>query len=897
MKRFRLGLSSKKFAVLVSSFAFAAAAGYNGCSKVSFNEGLDATASEKAEAPIISINNGDPFTNSTDVRVGLNQAGAREMYITNAPGCLRDGAWETYAREKRWNLADKNQLTYVYVKFRGPNLSETHCFDASISHDDIPPIVIVTQPVPAQTNLNPVLSQFVASDSGSGVAQMLCVKPLDQSATPCPEGYLGQDVAEGSYSVKFLAVDRAGNVSPDLIQNFTVDRTYPWVVINSMPPLFSGSTTATFRFSATDQMTGIVEYRCDLDNQNQFKTCQSGEMFSGLANGKHQFAVVAIDGAGNSSSPAKYEWTVDTTAPKIEFVKTPGAIVAVASATFEFAGTESDGTPLSQFECRVDQEAFAACASPVNLRDVVEGSHSFAVRGISRAGIRSSDLVYKWLVDLTGPMVKVVSGPQVLTNSNLANFQFAVSDALSGVASVSCRLDGAAFSACSGALSATYMNIVPNLEHVFQVAAKDSAGNMTVSDSYKWYVDRTAPEVRIVSAPAAFTNATVAQFKFEGKDDHSASVNFLCRLDNEQVYAACPAMIEFPNLGDGAHALYVQSLDGAGNTSNAAVHNWTIQTTGPVIKFTKLPDATIFTTVEAQLAYEVTDSISKVKEIKCSLDATPLVCASVSATLTFPMLAEGAHKFELVATNEAGVSSMKSYEFMARAPVCTTTLSTTNIMTKMLFIVDMSGSNQSSTNCTLSSSCTDPGKKVRAGSLQAFFNDYGQRSNFQWSFSTFKVSSATALINAGSPWSPIFGPATSMQNAINTFSVMEDSGGTPYMAALNQATTAISFDPDLNSAAKPQYLVVFMSDGQPSDTSNYDLIRSTVKKIVNLAPGRITFNAVYYGPSNNVATNLMQSMALEGSGKFLNTNTDPAGLKFKITDAISLPITTCKLAY
>jgi hypothetical protein len=50
--------------------------------------------------------------------------------------------------------------------------------------------------------------------------------------------------------------------------------------------------------------------------------------------------------------------------------------------TYQFAGTEVS----VRFECSVDGEAFAACASPLTLEKLSKGAHTFAVRAIDQAG-------------------------------------------------------------------------------------------------------------------------------------------------------------------------------------------------------------------------------------------------------------------------------------------------------------------------------------------------------------------------------------------------------------------------------------------------------------------------------------------------------------------------------
>lgn len=128
---------------------------------------------------------------------------------------------------------------------------------------------------------------------------------------------------------------------------------------------------------------------------------------------------------------------------------------------------------------------------------------------------------------------------------------------------------------------------------------------------------------------------------------------------------------------------------------------------------------------------------------------------------------------------------------------------------------------------------------------------------------------------------------------MNTFQGMTDLGDTPYLAALDLATTVISKDPDLYSSKNPQYFVVFMSDGQPYGPADVagtsDQILAQLQTMVSLNPGRISFSTVYYGVSDPIASGLLQQMAKTGNGNFLDTNVDPSGLDFAISDLVNIP--------
>lgn len=207
---------------------------------------------------------------------------------------------------------------------------------------------------------------------------------------------------------------------------------------------------------------------------------------------------------------------------------------------------------------------------------------------------------------------------------------------------------------------------------------------------------------------------------------------------------------------------------------------------------------------------------------------------------------------------------------------------------KLLFVVDMSGSNYTNPG-------TDPDKSVRAGSIQRFYDDYKAKSNFGWGFIGFQGTSAYALINNGSRATARFSDASSMQTAINTFDAWLDSDNTPYRAALNMAYSAIAAD--TGAASTTKYVVVFLSDGLATDYANNSSgtsqLQSDVQSVVGLLPGRITFNTVYYGPTDASASGRLQNMATAGGGRFLDTNANSSGKSFYIDDVINLPGTTC----
>jgi hypothetical protein len=69
-------------------------------------------------------------------------------------------------------------------------------------------------------------------------------------------------------------------------------------------------TTATVKFSGSDDQAGKLTFKCKLDKK-KFKSCKSPKKFKHLKAGKHKVRVEAIDAAGNvDPSPAKKKFKV-----------------------------------------------------------------------------------------------------------------------------------------------------------------------------------------------------------------------------------------------------------------------------------------------------------------------------------------------------------------------------------------------------------------------------------------------------------------------------------------------------------------------------------------------------------------------------------------------------------
>jgi hypothetical protein len=196
---------------------------------------------------------------------------------------------------------------------------------------------------------------------------------------------------------------------------------------------------------------------------------------------------------------------------------------------------------------------------------------------------------------------------------------------------------------------------------------------------------------------------------------------------------------------------------------------------------------------------------------------------------------------------------------------------------KILFIIDVSGSNVSGNNGDPS----DPQKARRLGAMETFFNLNRQDPFIEWGLSIFggDVPGASRhLVQKQEPGfdkTRNFGKPEDFNQALNIFRNNADNNGTPYEAALNVAKNALETELDwakFKNEDISSFHFVFISDGRPApfgpdvDRSIYQLVQTMVK----MSEGRLKLSTVYYnvtGPDPDAIYRL-EEMARLGNGRF-----------------------------
>jgi CSLREA domain-containing protein len=243
--------------------------------------------------------------------------------------------------------------------------------------------------------------------------------------------------------------------------------------------------------------------------------------------------------------------------------------------------------------------------------------------------------------DSEPPTATIDQKPAVRTLDTSAAFAFRADE----LAVYECVIDpatGASFSGCESPHD--YTNLALGL-HTFQVRATDASRNVGQPATYTWRIveELVPPETTIDSGPIGLTRATGGSISFSANEPAS----FECSLDGATL-AACVSPVTVAGLADGTHTFEVRATDSSFNPDESpASRTWTVDTTPPETTVGAGPSG---------LTNDATPTFTFSSEpgttFACRVDAAPF--AACGSPLTTALLGEGAHTFEVQATDEAG---------------------------------------------------------------------------------------------------------------------------------------------------------------------------------------------------------------------------------------------------
>ena len=528
-----------------------------------------------------------------DFECRLDAGGATPAYAEcDSPQLYNDLADGTYRFQVRAvdaaGNADKSPATHLW-------------------NVDGPPDTNLLQAPPATTLSTLATFRFSTNEPGStyecsvdGGAYSACSSPLDLTFT------IAETAQTHTFSVR--AKDPSGQVDATPASHTWEISAAPDTTIDTVVPdmgvdLLTESTSASFTFSSPDDN---VTFECALD-EGAMLPCTSPTSYTGLQSGGHDFAVQAVDAAGNvDPTPAEYGWEIgDLTPPVVEIQTGPTAVSGAEettnaqTATFTFTVDDTEAI----LQCSLDSGEWRVCSSPKEYtaeqlgaanNGIVDGPHTFEVQAVKHDLLVEADAPALWewtIVDIEAPTTTIQTTvpaeiqegvPLLLTvtsNDPTANFE--------------CSLDGEAFSSCAGAAPNNTLELSePHGPHTLAVRAVDQAAVPNVDESpveVSWLVVGE-PIVTIDpdTAPTDPTTELTATFDFSAD---VSPVTYTCSLD-DALPTECTSPVTYTELdlkqrdilaGEplptaiGDHTFEVTATNRYGVVGDTVSYPWTIE--------------------------------------------------------------------------------------------------------------------------------------------------------------------------------------------------------------------------------------------------------------------------------------------------------------------------------
>jgi hypothetical protein len=379
------------------------------------------------------------------------------------------------------------------------NDSDSDFFDATpnpVSYATVPatpactpplptPVVTLDSKPPNSTKSTEAKFEFHASSEATGFECRLDLGSYKDCTAGAKISYPG--LAEGTHSFRVRA-SNANGVGAPTTYGWTVDLTAPTAKISSHPLDPSPGNSASFRYGSSD---GGSKFECRLSPlEASFSPCDTQpKVYSSLADGKYEFAVLAIDNAGNvQAAPTVFPWTVnnsllDETPPETAILTRPADPSSSPVATFTYSSTEAGST----FQCKLDGGSFSSCPSGgITYTGLAEGPHTFQVRAIDTShNTDPTPAGYSFSVVLagggapaagTGPAPVGGKSASRAPNTSIAKQATRIHDrtptfrfsASKPGARFQCKLDGGAFRNCRSPLTTEKLSYG---SHTLQVRA------------------------------------------------------------------------------------------------------------------------------------------------------------------------------------------------------------------------------------------------------------------------------------------------------------------------------------------------------------------------------------------------------------------------------------------
>ena len=560
-----------------------------------------------------------------------------------------DGTWDT-------NWSTTPTATHVYgssgVYVAALQVQDVHGSNKTtriVTADDLPPVTTATLSGTLGQNgwyTGTVTVTLNATDDRSGVAYT--TYHLDGSPV---RTYVNPIVvsADGVHTLTYHSADRAGNVELHKDATFQKDGTAPATAV-AFSGTLNGSqflTPILVTLSPTDALSGVASTRVQIDG-GAVTNYTLPFLVSNV--GTHSVQYHSIDVAGNIE-PTNSFAVVNGTITGVSLLSqailngTAGSSGWYTSAVTVTLQLVNGTSPPDSIVYRLDGGAWTVYAQPFLATG--DGVHSLDFNATNGAGLNEATHHIAIRIDTTPPVSTSTLSGSLGNDSwyvSVVTVVLSATDATSGVANLSYRIDGGSWSLYAAPF---FLN---EGRHTLDYHATDIAGLSDIGHSASVKVDTTKPVSTAAASGTPGNNGwyvTLATLVLNASDLTSGVARISYRVDGGpwQTYS-----VPFV-LGEGVHLVEYNATDNAGLTETTNSLTVKVDTVAPVTtaSLSGTPGSNGWFVSAVTVYLNATDATSGVSNITYRIDGGPWRAYAGPF-----VLAEGRHAVDFQATDLAG---------------------------------------------------------------------------------------------------------------------------------------------------------------------------------------------------------------------------------------------------
>jgi len=378
--------------------------------------------------------------------------------------------------------------------------------------------------------------------------------------------------ADGIYTFSLSQTDLAGNTSVATTLVWTRDTTTP-----ISPTVTTPAVTLTYSNGSSLIISGACTSGDTVNitgDSTQTQTCSSSSYsftVSKSVDGTYAFLVTQVDpNNGNSSSGVSLSWVRDTVAPAAVALSSPsstpytsaGSVLTIAG-TCEANSTVSISGPGLTATTPCNSGAFSFTVS-----QTVDGSYSYSVAQVDRAGNLSPAITLVWTRDTTAPAAPVATFPTASPYYSNGSSLTLTGACITGDPVILSGSDSQSYTCASSVYTFTVNHSVDGTYNFSIVQQKPTNLLLSTSISQSWIRDTVAPNPIVITSPTSnpYTTAQLA-ITLTGTCAVNATVNLSGADSNFWTCSNGTFSFNLTPATDGTFTFGLSQTDLAGNTS------------------------------------------------------------------------------------------------------------------------------------------------------------------------------------------------------------------------------------------------------------------------------------------------------------------------------------------